>query len=172
MSKKSSPFGPGRDGRPKAVPAAPGMHGPARGADAFKGHHVPGNLARDGAPKNHHDVPVHGGMNAKSRRTGEHFDGVGGDGLSRFDANPANPLGGAPRGKTLTPVQPVPGMRSRVNDSLAGGKPGENHAKGKPNVARLRALGSAVMAEAHAASAPDDRMAYDIGSLSDSTSEN
>lgn len=167
---EKSPFGPGRDGRPKGVPNTPGQHGPARGADAFQGHHVPGNIARDGAPKNHHDVPVHGGMVTRSRQGTVH---QGGDDLSRFTADPANPLGGAPRGKVLTPVQPVSGQRSRENDPLHGGEPGEAHAKGKPDVAAMRDLGRAILAEAFAASGSDDRMAhgYGIGSLPDSTSE-
>lgn len=139
-----SPFGVGHDGRPKGVPAAPGMHGPARGADAFKGHHVPGNIARDGAPKAHHDVPVAAGQHTRSRATGLFHQG--GDALSRADANPANPLGGAPRGKTLTAPQSVPGQRSRVGEQHAA--PGVNHARGQANKPDLKNLGAAVLAEA------------------------
>lgn len=169
-----SPFGVGHDGRPKGVPNKPGMSGPSREAPAFQGHEVPGNIARDGAPKFHHDVPVHGGMNAKSRRTGVHFDGVGGDGISAFDANPGtNPLGGAPRGKVLMPVQPVPGQRERSKDAPHGGAPGENHARGKPNIADMQALGRAVLTEAFANSQSDNAYAHNYpgGMLPESTNE-
>jgi hypothetical protein len=139
-----SPFGVGHDGRPKGVPNAPGMHTPARGADAFKGHHVPGNLARNGAPKNHHDVPVHGGMTARQTA----LKGMGHANATAPDANPASPVSKEPQGKRLTPVQPVPGQRSRTTDTLHAGAPGENHARGKANPPDLKSLGAAVLAEA------------------------
>jgi hypothetical protein len=41
-------------------------HTPARTADAFKGNHVPGNIARDGAPKRHLDVPVAHGHRSRT----------------------------------------------------------------------------------------------------------
>jgi hypothetical protein len=64
------------------------------------------------------EVPeLHSGMMGKSRTDGTHFAGVGGQDLSRYDANPGNdPLAGAPRGKRLSPVQSVPGMRSQTNE--------------------------------------------------------
>jgi hypothetical protein len=111
-----------------------------------------------------YSVPVHNQMHTRSRATGALH--LGGDALSRVDANPSNPLGGAPRGKSLTPVQPVPGQRSRTSDTLHSGAPGENHAKGKPNVAAMQDLGRAVLAEATCSA--DDRMAladYRVGSL-------
>lgn len=152
-----SPFGVGHDGRPMGVPNAPGTHSPARQSDAFKGRAVPGNIARDGAPKFHHDVPVHGAMNAKSRRTGEHFDGVGGDGISRYDANPGtNPTLGPPAGKRLSPVRIAPTMRSRTSPGLTN----DLHVQ----------LGRAILDEARSASSVDDRL-YGVGSLPSSTDE-
>ena len=61
---------------------------------------------------------IHSGMNAKSRKDGTHFAGLSGQDLSRYDANGPDPLSGAPRGKTLAPVQPVPGQRSRTNEGV------------------------------------------------------
>jgi hypothetical protein len=46
---------------------------------------------------------IHSGMMGKARSDGTHFAGVGGQDLSRYDANG-------------TAVQPVPGQRSRTNE--------------------------------------------------------
>ena len=59
---------------------------------------------------------IHSGMMGKARSDGTHFAGVGGQDLSRYDANGPDPLSGAPRDKALAPVQPVPGQRSRTNE--------------------------------------------------------
>jgi hypothetical protein len=153
--------GHGHDGRMNAI-ARPGEatldvhHGPAmsRGIEAQQ--HTRATLGKPPKAKGYNVAP-HSGMHTRSRQ-GDAFRG--GDDLSRATANPSNPLGGPPPGKVLTPVQPVPGQRSRTNDAPHGGQPGENHARGKPDVAALRALGGAVMAEAFADSASDDRMAH------------
>ena len=57
--------------------------------------------------------PVHSGMTMKSRRTGVHYQAIGGDEMSRFDANGPSPLSGAPRGKRVAPVAVNPGCRDR-----------------------------------------------------------
>lgn len=92
-----------------------------------------------GKAKVHLDAPVHPGMRTVSRTTGQVHPG--GDALSRADADPASPIGGAPRGKMLADVKPVPGQRSRTSPHDP-------------------ALGKAILAEALNASAPDDRMAF------------
>ena len=145
-------------------------HGPAiaRGME-----HQPTqvHIARGGKPKAHLAVPVHNGMASRTRNGGPFV--LGGDMASKFDANPASPLQGAPRGKSLTQPQPVPGQRSRATDTPHSGAPGENHARGKPNAAAMADLGRAILGEALAHSAPDDRQAhgYGIGTLPDSTAE-
>jgi hypothetical protein len=102
---------------------------------------------------------VHDGMTTTSRVTGrQHY---GADDLSRADADPASPLGGPPQGKRLSPVRAVPGMRSRVSDLAGGGAPGENHIRGRRDPRAMAFLGAAVLNEALARSAPDDRMALD-----------
>lgn len=130
-----------------------------------------GNLARDGAVKQHLAVPPHSGMMTRTRNGGPFV--LGGDLASKFDADPASPLQGPPMGKRLTQPQPVPGQRSRVNDAVGGSAPGENHAKGKPDSAALRSLGASVLAEAFSNAAPDDRAAhsYGIGLIAPTTQE-
>lgn len=166
--------GHGLDGRPNYA-ARPGEaihdvhHTPAiaRGMEAQQ--HTNATLGKPGKPKGY-AVPPHNGMHTRSRDGGVH---LGGDALSRATADPSNPLGGAPRGKVLTPVQPVPGQRSRTSDTLHSGAPGQNHARGKPNVDAIRGLGAAILAEAFANSAPDDPQAhgYGVGSLPDAVNE-
>ena len=118
---------------------------------------------------------IHSGMNAKSRRTGTHFGGLSGQDLSRFDANGPDPLSGPPRGKRLTPVQPVPGQRSRVNDALASAEPGAAHRAamlGRDDFTKgLNDTAKAVLDEAGNASAVDDRRALGIGTLPQTTVE-
>jgi len=58
------------------------------------------------------------GMMGKARSDGTHFAGVSGQDLSRYDADGPDPLSGAPRGKTLGTVRPVPGQRSRTNEGV------------------------------------------------------
>jgi hypothetical protein len=67
-------------------------------------------------PKRAHlnNIPIHSGMLSKTKQNGFTF---GGDASSRNDADPGtNPLGGAPRGKTLAPVAPSFGQRSRTSN--------------------------------------------------------
>lgn len=117
-----------------------------------------------------HAPEIHSGMLGKSRRTGQHFAGVSGTDLSRFDANPGDdPTAALPRGKVLTPVQPVPGQRSRANDPLHGGAPGEAHAAHQRNADQftrgLRDLSTGILDDAGNHSAVDDRRALGIGDL-------
>jgi hypothetical protein len=102
---------------------------------------------------------VNNAMTTKSRRTGEHFVGVGGDGISAYDADPGtNPLGGAPRGKVLTPVAISPGMKSQ---SSQGPLTNDEHF----------ALGKKVLDEAGDASSANDRQALGLGTLPATTTE-
>jgi hypothetical protein len=113
------------------------------------------NIARDGKAKALHPVSVHNAMATRSRDSGQSH--LGGDALSRADANPGtNPLGGAPRGKRLTPPQPSPGMRSRTSNA---------------NMATMQDLGRAILAEAFAVAGPDHPANMGVGALPDSTSE-
>jgi hypothetical protein len=59
-------------------------------------------------------------------------------------------------GKRLTPIMPHPSMRSRVNDPVHGGAPGEAHAKNRPDPTMLHELGKAIVQEAVAHSGPGD----------------
>jgi hypothetical protein len=158
MGTKPSIFQPGHDGRPQGVPNAPGMHGPARGADAFKGHHVPGNIARDGAAKVHHDVPVHGGMTARQHE----LKGMGHSIGSAPDASAASPLDPPPQMKRFDPAPPVPGQRSRTRDTLHHDVPGANDARNRGHGAQGedRDLGVQIMREAFGASSKDDMLAH------------
>ncbi|HUI12572.1 MAG TPA: hypothetical protein VL048_03775 [Xanthobacteraceae bacterium] len=170
-----NPFGVGHDGRPKAViNVHPGMsvshdrHMPGRQiehdvhvAEGMKRTYSGGIDPRVGAVAKHQGpVPVHGAMAAKSRRTGEHFDGVGGDGISRYDADPGtNPTLGPPVGKRLTEPAITPTMRSRTSPGLTG--------------EHFRMLGKLLLSTATAS--PDDKAAlahYGIGTLPSSTTEN
>jgi hypothetical protein len=165
MAKQHKPsiFQPGRDGKAAAV-ITKGVHGPATSGDAFKGHHVPGNVARDGAPKVHHATPAHGGMTRRQTN----MAGVGG--LSHAtesapDASAPSPLDKAAPGKRTVLAKAVPGQRSRTSDTSHSGAPGENHARAAGKGVD-HALGAAVLGEA--ASAPDDRAALahlGVGSL-------
>ncbi len=69
---------------------------------------------------------LHSGMMGKARSDGTHFAGVGGQDLSRYDADPSgldtkSAIEGPPRGKALSPVQPSFGQRDRSNDPVGGG---------------------------------------------------
>jgi hypothetical protein len=73
--------GTGRDGRSNAFAHGDeptlGVHHVSHGlGDHVTGHAVPGNIARDGAPKAVHGVPVHNGMKRQQIETA----GVGGMG--------------------------------------------------------------------------------------------
>jgi hypothetical protein len=112
MGTKPSIFQPDHTGKQSAVNIHPGMHSPARGAEAFVGHSVCGNIARDGAPKNHRDVPIHGGMTAQQQA----MRGMGHPMAGAPDASSANPLDPEAPAKRLAPVAIVPGQRSRTSD--------------------------------------------------------
>jgi hypothetical protein len=164
-SRKST-IGPGHDGGPKdgflAEPGEPGLsvhHDPndARVGDDMSNHP---SIARRAGAKRLTPVPTHNAMITKSRRTGEHFVGVGGDGISAYDANPGtNPLGGAPRGKDLKPVAISPGMKSQ---SIKGPLTNDEHF----------ALGKKVLNQAGDASSANDRAALGIGTLPATVKEN
>jgi hypothetical protein len=118
---------------------------------------------------------IHSGMNAKSK-SGVHFGGLSGQDLSRYDADPGDdPLSALPSGKRLTAVMPVPGQRSRVNDPLAGGEPGQVHATAMLNKDQLlrnsQQLAAKVLLEAADNSTLQDRMALGIGTLPQSVTE-
>ena len=116
--------------------------------------------------------PVHSGMTMKSRRTGVHYQAIGGDEMSRFDANGPSPLSGAPRGKRVAPVAVNPGCRDRSQDALASEEAGTAHARAKAaGHEAMHALGRAILNEAANHSAPDDRRALGIGTLPEATSK-
>jgi hypothetical protein len=123
------------------------------------GHAVKGNIARDGAPKLVQPVMVHDGM---TKQTEGGATALGGDHASAVDALTGNvvvpgarnvsqagwgnggiqnghPLAKAPGSKNLKPVPPSFGMK---DDGT------------------MHALGEAMLSEAFAASAGDDRMAH------------
>lgn len=169
--KKRSSIGLGHDGAPKPGafvphdhPAAMGVHPHAIEASNIKAGmqdqtNVHADLGKPAKPKRALTTtpPIAGGMTAKSRSDGTHFHNIGGQDLSRYDSDPGkDPLRGPPRGKNLTPPAPSFGQRSRIDPT-----------------ADMKALGAAVLAEAFAASAPDDRAAhgYGIGTLPDATNE-
>lgn len=180
--KKPSAFQPGHDGKHATVPVNPGMtvsHVSHGGGEHVTGHAVPGNVARDGAPKHISVTPIHGGMVRQVQ--GEPITG-GGHHASALDAisgqtvvpgsikstpgygnagvQSGNPLGRAPGGKNLGRVSVSFGMRSR----------GPN-----PDSA-MHEIGEAMIAEAFANSGSDDRQAHARGRdgkrLPDATNEN
>ncbi|HUI12985.1 MAG TPA: hypothetical protein VL048_05890 [Xanthobacteraceae bacterium] len=140
--------GVGHDGRMNAI-ARPGEaihdvhHTPALARNQEAQQHTNATLGKPGKPKGY-AVSLHNGMTEQQRK----MTGMGHPMAGAPDAASANPLDPTVPGKRLTPVQPVPGMRSRSNDSLGGSKPGENHMRGKPDVDAMRSLGAAVLAEA------------------------
>ena len=97
-----------------------------------EGRAVPGNIARDGAPKRVHDINVHPGMVTRSKSG----DALGGDHKSALDAVSGNvvvpgavttapgygnagvqsghPFAKPPASKNLKPVAPSFGQRSRT----------------------------------------------------------
>ncbi len=110
-------------------------------------------------------------MNAKSRSTGQHFAGLSGQDLCRFDANPGDdPLAGAPRPKTFAPAAPVEGQRSRINDTLHGGQPGENDAKHRGTGVN-HTLGKAIFAEAMRHADGNTKQAYGVSTLPSAVTE-
>lgn len=75
------------------------------------------------------------------------------------DASAANPLDKTVPGKTFSDPRPTIGQRSRTRDTVHGGAPGENHAKNCGHGCNAD-LGRAILDQALAASAPDDRRAH------------
>jgi hypothetical protein len=114
---------------------------------------------------------IHSGMMAKSKRTGEHFAGLGGQDLSRFDGDPGmDALGGAPRGKVLTPPTPAFGQRSRQTESAFPVLPPGVNNKLHRGAGVDHQLARRIFGEA--TSSADDRLAlahYGIGKLPDET---
>jgi hypothetical protein len=121
------------------------------------------------------EVEIHSGMVRQSRRDGTYFGGLSGQDLSRYDAAGPDPLSGAPRGKRLTEVTPVPGQRSTLNDSFPSAEPGAAHKRAdeiKDVTAQFsRDLAEKILDEAGDHSAPDDRRALGIGTLPQQTEE-
>jgi len=103
---------------------------------------VPGNIARDGAPKRMHPVSIHRNMTERQQA----LKGMQHANATAPDANPASPLSKIPEGKSFVgkSVPVSPGMRSRTTGAAF------DHA----------ALGRAMLDEAFASSAPDDRWAH------------
>lgn len=68
--------------------------------EAITGHSVPGNLARDGAPKKLHEIAVNSGMRATLKS--------GGDALSGHEASAIDAMSGATvqPGKTTSTAKP------------------------------------------------------------------
>ena len=166
--KTKSTIGPGHDGGPKpgfyAKPGEAGLvshpHSLPKAGGMEEVTAVKATLGK--APKIKRaytdPVPMHNGPTAKSRRTGEHFHGLSGQDLSRYDANPGDdPLAGAPRGKVLTPVALSPGMKSRTSPALTN----ELHF----------ARGKKMLDQAGDASSANDRQALGIGTLPATTTE-
>jgi hypothetical protein len=109
-------------------------HGPAVNSDAFKGHAVPGNVARDGAPKRHAPVEFHPGMKPGQVAVAgvgglAHAIGsapVDGGNATRLDIGPKNPM------KGLAPAPHAAHMRSRVGENGPAGV-GVHAAKARAN---------------------------------------
>lgn len=194
MSKKPSIFQPDHVGRPtpnKPGPALTRTHADGRAIEHAK--HVARGMERQysggidprigGREKYQSNLVVHGGM-VRQTKNGPAF---GGDHASAMDsltglavvpgsvksapgwgnagARSGHPLAKPPGGKNLSPVQPSPGMRSRVGETFNDAAPGQN-AKRKPDSEMLRSLGKQILAEATCSS--DDAMArpdWGIGTL-------
>jgi hypothetical protein len=111
-------------------------------------------------------IPIAAGALSVNRSTGEfHFGGQ--EASRRFDADPASPLDGPPRGKRLSPPAINPGCRDRSGDALSSEAPGIAHARTKRLPDTLADLGRAILDEALHYSAADDRaaLANNFGTL-------
>jgi hypothetical protein len=124
-AKGQSTIGPSHTGDFKkgflAEAGEPGLrvhHTPADGrTDMFQGHAVPGNIARDGAPKKHLPVPTHAGMTDAQHYGAKMGGGLGHPTSSAIPgANPLSPnavtLG---KEKQLSEPKITPGMRGRCS---------------------------------------------------------
>jgi hypothetical protein len=129
------------------------------------------NIARDASRgKAAFDLKIHGGMTTQTKTGGAAF---GGDHKSAIDslsgqvvvpgkpgsAATTHPLTAAPVAKQYAPALPVPGHRSRTDDTLGGGEVGENHAKHNARAvaehAERIALGQRIIGEALDCAEPD-----------------
>jgi hypothetical protein len=124
--------------------------------------HAHSDIARDGAPKRVHPINVHSAMKTRTQSGGDALSGHEASGIDSVSgatvpgnvtATPGygnagvqsgHPLAKAPGAKRLTPVAPSFGQRSR------GPRPDDN----------LHALGTAMLAEAFAASDGADCAAH------------
>ncbi len=128
-------------------------------------HHVPG-LARGQEAQTHTKATL--GVAPKPKGYPIAINGA-----FRADiANPASPLGGAPRGKRLTPPAINPGCRDRSGDALASETAGMAHKRSKALPDTLADLGRAILDEALSYSSADDRRALGIGTLPQAVKEN
>lgn len=155
MGKQPGIFQPQHDGS-RITDASPGRslnrsHNPAAEVPARHGDRP--NIARDaGRGKAVHDLKIHGGMSKQTKSGpmafgGDHATAI--DSLSGREVVPnkdgavanAHPLTTPPTAKNLKPVAATPGMRSRT-------------------APHLPELGRALLDEAFANSAADDRAAH------------
>lgn len=136
------------------------------GGEVVTGHAVPGNIARDGAPKRVHDIKIHGGQfkhtaDGSARAFGgDHasaIDSVSGvtvpagrnvaqAGYGNQGVQSGHPFAKAPQSKNVKPAQPVIGQRSRTSD----------HTK-------MHELGAAILDAAFSVGSGDDCMAHGRG---------
>jgi hypothetical protein len=123
-------FQPDHGGRHTPVAVHPGMavsHLSHGAGEHVAGHSVPGNIARDGAPKNINPVPVHGGMVKQTKSGplafgGDHAAAI--DALSGREVVPgkdgsvanALPLTAPPVAKNFGPVAVSPGMKRQTGN--------------------------------------------------------
>lgn len=177
--KSESTIGPGYDGKHRhfAKPGEPSLiahpHALPNAAGMVDHTRVPMTLGKQPLPKNAWTPPpIHSGMMAKSRKDGTHFSGVSGPDIARYDADGPDPLAGPPQGKRTARAEINPGCRDRSGDSLASEDAGVAAARAKAKgFEAMQALGRAILNEAAAGSAPDDRRALGIGTLPGSTTE-
>jgi hypothetical protein len=97
---------------------------------ANEGHHVPGNIARDGAPKRVHAINVHDGMRTRSKSGGDALSGHEASGIDAVSGSAfvpgaittapdagvqsGHPFAKAPGSKNLKTPEPSFGQRSRT----------------------------------------------------------
>lgn len=130
--------------------------------DHMTGHAVPGNIARDGAPKRAHVVPIHGGM---AKQTDSGAVAFGGDHATALDSVSGRTV---PAGRSVATPGWGNGTARSGNPMLH--EPGSKNVKPvavHPNMTRganhdqmLAELGRAVLQNGFDASAPDDRSAH------------
>lgn len=164
FKKGESVHGPSHTGAPKdgffAKPGEPGMlvhpnHPAHLAVGQTEQQHVRADLGKAPKPKRAFTLggapPIHAGMLVQTKSGGQAY---GADHSSAVDAlsglrvpadssgrgaTVAHPLTKIAPPKNLKPVQPVPGMRSRSNDSLSSGDPGAAHNRAHADRAALHA---------------------------------